>query len=73
MLKRIVQKKSFEEFPELMTTSEAARLLNVHVNTIRRWSNSGKLKTYRLGPRADRRFDRKDLSNLSHRVKRSHN
>jgi len=45
----------------MLTTSEVARLLNVHINTVRRWSNQGTLKTYRIGARGDRRFRRDDI------------
>jgi len=45
----------------MMTTSDVAHMLNVHINTVRRWSNQGILKTYRIGSRGDRRFDRKDI------------
>src|SRR5260221_13508022 len=34
---------------ELLSTEEAARLLNVHVNTIRSWIDKGKLPTVRVG------------------------
>ena len=45
----------------LLTTRELARLLNVHINTVRRWSNQGTLKSHRIGPRGDRRFSRDDI------------
>jgi len=48
----------------LLTTAEAAMLLNVHVNTIRRWSNEGILRPYRVGTRGDRRFERRELNSL---------
>jgi len=47
---------------DLVTAGEAAELLNVHVNTIRRWSNQGILPTYRIGSRRDRRFRRAELN-----------
>ena len=40
----------------MLTISEVAQLLNVHINTVRRWSNQGILKSYRIGSRGDRRF-----------------
>ncbi len=50
---------------ELMRTSEAARMFNVHINTtVRRWNNKGIIKTYRIGPRQDRRFRRDDVLRL---------
>jgi excisionase family DNA binding protein len=48
----------------MLTTSEVAHLLNVHINTVRRWSNLGILKAYRLGSRGDRRFKREDITNF---------
>ena len=45
----------------LLTARQVARLLNVHVNTVRRWNDSGILKAYRIGPRGDRRFSREDV------------
>ena len=48
----------------MMTTSEVARILNVHINTVRRWSNQGALKSYRIGSRGDRRFRKDDVDAL---------
>lgn len=48
----------------LLSTGQAAVILNVHVNTIRRWSNEGLIKAYRIGPRGDRRFKRQDVASL---------
>ncbi len=45
----------------LITTTMAARMLNIHINTVRRWSDQGILKAYRIGPRGDRRFVREDI------------
>jgi len=55
----------------MLTTSEVAAILNVHINTIRRWSNQGTLKAYQLGPRGDRRFRREDIDEFlaGHRSK----
>jgi excisionase family DNA binding protein len=44
-----------------LTTADVARMLNVHTNTVRRWSDRGVLRTYRIGPRQDRRFRRTDV------------
>lgn len=46
---------------KMMTSSGVANMLNVHINTVRRWSNQGILKAYRIGPRGDRRFMRDDV------------
>ena len=53
-----------EAIDPMLTTSEVARLLNVHINTVRRWSNQGVLRTYRIGARGDRRFHREDITNF---------
>ena len=48
----------------MFTTGEVAHLLNVHVNTVRRWSNRGIIEAYRIGPRGDRRFWREDITSF---------
>ncbi|MBA7709033.1 hypothetical protein ES703_117940 [subsurface metagenome] len=45
----------------MLTTGEAAHLLGVHVNTVRRWSQKGILRAYRISSRGDRRFRREDV------------
>ena len=45
----------------MLTTSDVARLLNVHMNTVRRWSNRRIIKAYRIGSRGDRRFRKEDI------------
>ena len=49
---------------QFLTTSEVAEMLHLHVNTVRRWSDSGLLKPCRIGPRGDRRFIEVDVANL---------
>ena len=56
----------------MLTVREVARLLNAHGNTVRRWSDQGKLRAIRIGPRGDRRFSRYDI-NLFLTVYRTHN
>jgi excisionase family DNA binding protein len=46
----------------MLTASDVARLLNVHLNTVRRWSNQGVLRVYRIGSRGDRRFKQEDIA-----------
>jgi diguanylate cyclase (GGDEF)-like protein len=41
--------------------TKAARLLGVHPNTIRAWSDAGRLRYYRINPRGDRRYRLGDL------------
>ena len=52
------------QIASMLTVRQVARLLNIHINTVRRWSNKGILKAYRIGPRGDRRFRREDVSIL---------
>ncbi len=63
------KKKSSASGADLpLRTGDVARLLNIHTNTVRRWSRQGILKTYRVGPRGDRRFMRRDVINLLHKL-----
>ena len=48
----------------LLTTSEVAHMLHIHINTARRWSNRGVLRSCRVGPRRDRRFRREDIMGI---------
>ncbi len=48
----------------LLTISEVAEMLHLHANTVRRWSDNGLLKPYRVGTRSDRRFVEEDVTNL---------
>ena len=45
-----------EQMDSMLTVTEVARLLHVHPNTLRRWSNNGRIRAYRITPRGDRRF-----------------
>ena len=51
-----------EHMSEMMTVREVARLLHVHPNTLRRWSNDGRLRAYRITARGDRRFKREEIA-----------
>jgi len=55
---------NLKELDSMLTTSEVARLLNVHINTVRRWSNQEILKAYRIGSRGDRRFRQEDIASF---------
>lgn len=50
--------------PELLTLSEAAKVLKVHPNTLRKWDNKGILKAVRFGQRGDRRYKKEDIERL---------
>jgi excisionase family DNA binding protein len=47
-----------------LTIKEACEILNVHSNTLRRWSDKGLVKAYRMNPRGDRMFKRADIAAL---------
>ena len=64
MTDRERSKKQDKPISTMLTTSEVARIFNVHTSTIRRWSDQGILKSYRIGPRGERRFRREDVAVL---------
>lgn len=45
----------------IMTSSEVANYLKVHLGSVRRWTRNGELKGYRLGERGDWRYLRRDV------------
>lgn len=52
------------KLPKLLRIKEAAEILNVHPETLRRWDEKGRLKAIRIGTRrrvGDRRYDPKDI------------
>jgi excisionase family DNA binding protein len=53
---------SDEPMNDMLTVREVARLLHVHPNTLRRWSNDGRIKAYRITARGDRRFKREEIA-----------
>ncbi|HVL52781.1 MAG TPA: GAF domain-containing protein [Vitreimonas sp.] len=44
-----------------LSVTKAARHLGVHPNTVRAWSDAGRLRYYRINPRGDRRYRLSDL------------
>ena len=53
-----------EQMDDMLTVREVARLLHVHPNTLRRWSNKGRIRAYRISPRGDRRYKRTEIANF---------
>jgi len=51
-----------EHMSNMLTVREVARLFHVHPNTLRRWSNKGRIRAYRITPRGDRRFKREEIA-----------
>lgn len=56
--------KKNTSLPKLLTIRQAAEILNVHVETLRRWDKSGKLKAIRVNERGDRRYHPEDLEKI---------
>ncbi|GIW69339.1 MAG: hypothetical protein KatS3mg101_0086 [Patescibacteria group bacterium] len=56
--------KPKNELPKLLTIRQAAEILNVHVETLRRWDKGGKLKAIIVNERGDRRYDPKDIETI---------
>lgn len=54
----------YERIKTMLTSGEVARLFGVHASTVRKWSEQGIIKAYRIGLRADRRFRRDDVAIL---------
>jgi transcriptional repressor of dcmA and dcmR len=48
----------------LLTIKEAALFLNVSEMSLRRWTNTGKLKCYRVGGKNERRFTQQELEHF---------
>ncbi len=61
-MRSFVSMTSVNQANGMLTVRQVARILNVHINTVRRWDGKGVLKAYRLGPRGDRRFSREDVA-----------
>ncbi len=51
-----------DEMSPMLAVREVARLLHIHSNTVRRWSDRGILRAYHITPRGDRRFRREDIA-----------
>jgi excisionase family DNA binding protein len=48
----------------LLTVGQVSKILHIHPNTVRRWSNSGILTAYRISKRGDRRFKKEEVTLL---------
>jgi len=46
----------------LLTLKQVAELLNVHPNTIRNWIRDGRINSYRISSRGDRRFKQDEIA-----------
>lgn len=59
-----LQSSYFDTTKTLLNVHEVSQLLHVHENTLRRWSDQGIIKAYRIGPRHDRRYKQEDIAAL---------
>ena len=57
---RILEREA-EETDSLLTASEVADLLQIHLSTVRRWSNLGILISCHRGSRGEKLFQKKDV------------
>lgn len=57
-------KKEPQKVDGLITVSEVATFLGLCPNTVRKWANEGRIKSFRIGPRKDRRFRLEDVQQL---------
>jgi excisionase family DNA binding protein len=53
---------TINEYGHLLTVGEVAEMLHIHHNTVRRWSDQGLIKTFRISRRGDRRFRQEDIA-----------
>jgi excisionase family DNA binding protein len=58
-------------FTPMLTAREVARLLNIHQNTVRRWSTRGIIPALRIGPRGDQRFFQEDIAHIASELHRN--
>ena len=53
-----------ESQPRLLPVSEVARFLGVHSSTVRRWGESGLLRSYEIGLHHNLMFKQEDVLNF---------
>lgn len=49
---------------KLLRIKEAAEMLGINPETLRRWDNQGRLQAVRMGKRKDRRYKVEDLQKI---------
>lgn len=50
-----------DQLETMLTARQVADFLQVSISTVRRWSDKGMVKFYRVGSRGDRRYQRRDV------------
>jgi DNA-binding transcriptional MerR regulator len=56
---------------QLLTTAEAAFILSVHENTVRRWTERGLLTAHQGVPASDLRYTGEEVVRLFHQLRQS--
>ena len=56
----------------ILTTSDVAGLLGIHQNTVRRWSDMGLIRSFRVSQRGDRRYKQEDIVSFLDDLKGQH-
>jgi excisionase family DNA binding protein len=64
MVKEAHSPKVYAQSTGLLTVRDVANFLNVHINTVRRLSKKGTLKSYRISRRGDLRFRQEDIDDF---------
>lgn len=57
----VMRRSQSADPPRMVPVREASRILHVHPNTLRKWSDEGLIPSCRIGHRRDRRFAVEDL------------
>jgi excisionase family DNA binding protein len=53
---------SYENLEEMLTVPQVAQMLSVHPNTLRRWSDRGWIRSFKVSTRGDRRYYKQDVN-----------
>jgi len=53
-----------DKIASMLTAKEVGQLLNLHPTTVKRWSDRGLIRAYRISYRGDRRYKREDVTHL---------
>src|SRR3989344_9045398 len=51
----------FKDMNNLISIGEAAKQLNVSIDTLRRWDKNNRLRAFRIGPRGHRFYKKSDI------------
>jgi excisionase family DNA binding protein len=57
-----------EQEPKMLTVTAAARELGISPNTLRKWTDEGRVRAGRLPGRGDRRYTREELARVRREV-----